>query len=124
MLISQLAKEVGMPVATIRFYEKKGLINSETKKEITTNNYAYYGEDTVDKLRFIQMAKAVGFSLAEIKEVIDTWYDKQWTTKAQLDVLNLKIRQIDEKMKELRAMKKQIEQCKINIVERANTPSV
>lgn len=117
-LISQLAKEVGIPIATIRFYEKKGLIRSETKKEVITNNYAYYGDDAVDKLRFIQMAKAVGFTLSEIKEVIDAWHEKQWTTKAQLDVLNLKFKQIDEKMSELRAMKKQIQQCKLNILDR------
>ena len=111
-LISQLAKEVGVPIATIRFYEKKGLFSSETKKEVTTNNYAYYGEDVVDKLRFIQMAKAVGFTLAEIKEVIDAWYEKRFTKQAKLKVLNLKLQQIDEKMKELKAMKKQIGNCK------------
>ncbi|WP_262491975.1 MerR family DNA-binding protein [Myroides marinus] len=82
---------------------------------MTTNNYAYYGNDVVDKLRFIQMAKAVGFTLSEIKEVIDAWYEKQFTKKAKLEVLNLKLKQIDEKMKELKTMKKQIALCKYNI---------
>jgi len=114
-LISQVSKEIGLPIATIRFYEKKGLFSSETKKEITTNNYAYYGDDVIDKLRFIQMAKAVGFTLSEIKEVIDAWYEKQFTKRAKLQVLNLKLKQIDTKMNELRAMKKQITLCKYNI---------
>ncbi|MDM1346135.1 MerR family transcriptional regulator [Myroides marinus] len=114
-LISQLSKETGVPIPTIRFYEKTGLFSSTTKEEVTTNNYAYYGNDVVDKLRFIQMAKAVGFTLSEIKEVIDAWYEKQFTKKAKLEVLNLKLKQIDEKMKELKAMKKQIALCKYNI---------
>lgn len=115
MLISQLAKEVGIPIATIRFYEKKGLFSRVSKEEVTTNNYAYYDDEVIDKLRFIHMAKAVGFTLSEIKEVIDAWYEKQWTKKAKLDVLNLKIKQLDAKMKELKAMKKQLAQCMVTI---------
>ncbi|WP_116769057.1 MerR family transcriptional regulator [Maribacter litoralis] len=114
-LISQLSKETGIPIGTIRFYEKSGLISGQTKKEVTTNNYVYYDEETVEKLRFIQMSKAVGFTLAEIKEVIDAWYKKQLTKKAKIDVLNKKLLQIEEKMKELRAVKKQIAICKHNI---------
>ncbi len=114
-LISQLSKESGIPVATIRFYEKRGLISSHTKEDVKTNNYSYYGEDVVEKLQFIQMAKAVGFTLLEIKEVIDAWYEKELTKKAKIEVLNKKLLQIDEKMKELKAMKKQIALCKFNI---------
>ncbi|MDM1459547.1 MerR family transcriptional regulator [Myroides odoratimimus] len=114
-LISQLSKESGMPVATIRFYEKRGLISSHTREDVKTNNYSYYGEDVVEKLQFIQMAKAVGFTLVEIKEVIDAWYEKELTKKTKIEVLNKKLLQIDEKMKELKAMKKQIALCKFNI---------
>jgi len=114
-LINQLSKETGIPIGTIRFYEKSGLISGQTKKEVTTNNYVYYNEETIEKLRFIQMAKAVGFTLAEIKEVVDAWYKKQLSKTAKIDVLNKKLLQIDEKMKELKAVKKQIAICKLNI---------
>jgi len=114
-LISQLSKETGVPIGTIRFYEKTGLFNGETKKEVTTNNYVYYGDDVVEKLRFIQMAKAVGFTLSEIKEVIQAWYKKEFNKKAKIEVLNRKLIQIDEKMRELKAIKKQIALCKFNI---------
>lgn len=83
--------------------------------DVTTNNYVYYGNEVIDKLRFIQMAKVVGFTLAEIKEVIDAWYKKEISKAAKITVLNLKLLQIDEKMKELKAMKKQIALCKYNI---------
>ncbi|PIQ22331.1 MAG: MerR family transcriptional regulator [Cytophagales bacterium CG18_big_fil_WC_8_21_14_2_50_42_9] len=114
-LINQLSKETGIPIGTIRFYEKSGLISGETKKEVTTNNYIYYGDEVVEKLRFIQMAKAVGFTLAEIKEVIDAWYKKQISKKAQIEVLDRKLLQIDNKIKELKAIKKHIAICKVNI---------
>jgi len=114
-LISQLSKETGIPIGTIRFYEKTGLFSGETKSEVTTNNYVYYGEEVVDKLRFIQMAKAVGFTLAEIKDVINAWYKKEISKSAKIEVLNKRLVQIDTKMKELKAMKKQIALCKFNI---------
>jgi len=114
-LIGQLSKETGIPIGTIRFYEKSGLFSGETKKEVNTNKYVYYGEEVVAKLRFIQMAKAVGFTLSEIKEVIDAWYVKQFSKDAKIKVLNQKLVQIDNKIKELKAMKKQIALCKFNI---------
>lgn len=119
-LINQLSKETGIPIGTIRFYEKSGLIKGQTKNEVTTNNYIYYDEETVDKLRFIQMAKAVGFTLAEIKEVVDAWYKKQISTSAKIEVLNKKLLQIEDKMKELKAIKKQIAICKLNIENEIN----
>jgi DNA-binding transcriptional MerR regulator len=51
------------------------------------------------------MAKAVGFTLAEIKEVIDVCYKKEITKKAQIEVLDLKLVRIDQKIAELKAMK-------------------
>jgi len=114
-LINQLSKETGIPIGTIRFYEKTGLFTGEKKEEVKTNNYVYYGDDVVEKLRFIQMAKAVGFTLAEIKEVVDAWYKKQISKKAKIQVLDKKLLQIDEKIKELKSVKKQIAICKFNI---------
>lgn len=114
-LIHQLSKETGIPIGTIRFYEKSGLISGETKKEVTSNNYAYYSDECIEKLRFIQMAKAVGFTLSEIKEVVDVWYKRQLTKAAQIEVLDRKLLQIDNKIEELEAMKNQISLCKSNI---------
>src|SRR5688572_4459017 len=114
-LISQLSKETGVPVGTIRFYEKAGLFSGVKKKDVTTNNYVYYDQDVVEKIRFIKMAKAVGFTLAEIREVVDAWYKKQFNKNARLRVLDKKLVQLDEKIAELKAMKKQIAICKDNI---------
>lgn len=62
------------------------------------------------------MAKAVGFTLAEIKEVVDAWYKKEISIKAKIEVLDKKLLQVDEKIKDLKAVKKQISLCKSNII--------
>lgn len=114
-LIHQLSKETGIPIGTLRFYEKSGLFSGRRKDGVTSNNYVYYDEEVLDKIRFIQMAKAVGFTLMEIKDVVDLWYKKDFTKKSQIEVLDLRLKQIDEKVLELNTMKKQIELCKFNI---------
>lgn len=121
-LIHQLSKETGIPIGTLRFYEKSGLFSGKRKTEVTSNNYVYYDEEVMEKLRFIQMAKAVGFTLVEIKDVVDLWYKKEITQQAQINVLDRRLNQIDEKMAELKAMKKQIELCKVNIANRSGNP--
>ena len=114
-LISQLSKETGVPIGTLRFYEKSGLFSGKRKTEVTSNNYVFYDDEVIEKLKFIQMAKAVGFTLTEVKEVVDLWYNKKITKKAQINVLDRRLLQIDEKLLELEKMKKQINLCKSNI---------
>ncbi len=107
-LIHQLSKETGMPIATIRFYEKSGLFSGKKKDDVKSNNYTFYDDEVVDKLDLIRDAKSVGFTLAEIKELIDAWYSKRITKSIKLEILDRKLAQIEEKIKELKAVKKQI----------------
>ena len=107
-LINQLSKETGIPIATIRFYEKSGLFKGKKKAETKTNNYTYYDDEVIDKLDLIRDAKSVGFTLAEIKELIDAWYSKKITKSKKLEILDAKLLQIDGRIQELRSVKKQI----------------
>lgn len=107
-LINQLSKETGIPIATIRFYEKSGLFTGKKKSDVKSNNYTYYDDEVVDKLDLIRDAKSVGFTLSEIKELIDAWYNKRITKERKVMILDNKLLQIEEKIKELKAVKKQI----------------
>jgi MerR family transcriptional regulator, copper efflux regulator len=107
-LINQLSKETGVSVPTIRFYEKSGLFKGKRKPENKTNNYRYYDDEVVEKLDLIKEAKAVGFTLSEIKELISAWYSKKISQERKLAILDEKMLQIDAKIKELKAVKKQI----------------
>lgn len=65
--IGVLSKEVNLGIETIRFYEQKGLI---TQPQKPASGYRVYPLDTVKKLLFIKRAKTLGFTLEEIKTLI------------------------------------------------------
>jgi MerR family mercuric resistance operon transcriptional regulator len=65
--IGEVAKQVGITVETIRFYEKQGLVNPP---ERNSSGYREYPNEVVLHLSFIRRAKELGFSLKEIKELL------------------------------------------------------
>ncbi|GAA74855.1 MerR family transcriptional regulator, mercuric resistance operon regulatory protein [Pseudoalteromonas sp. BSi20480] len=62
--IGKLAKSLNLNVETIRFYEREGLITQPIKP---ISGYRQYDESITGQLRFITKAKALGFTLREIK---------------------------------------------------------
>jgi MerR family copper efflux transcriptional regulator len=111
MLINELAKRTGVSVHTIRFYERYGLIRGRRDAAVTTNNYLHYDEESVARMELILDAKSVGFTLQEISEIIDAWYEDKYTKPQKLSILECKLRTLDDKIKELRQMKKIIKDC-------------
>lgn len=65
--IGQLAKRSGVPVDTVRHYEKIGLLKPAMR---LASGYRRYGEAEQKRLRFIRRAKALGFTLVEIRELL------------------------------------------------------
>ena len=63
----QLAQRVGINLETVRFYEKEGLLSPASR---TPSGYRQFEEDAVDRLEFVGRAKRLGFSLAEIRELL------------------------------------------------------
>lgn len=104
MLIGELAKKSGLPIDTIRFYEKKGLIGSELISR-KSNNYRDYSDASLERLMVIQRAKRLGFTLTEIHEWIKDFENDQLTIDQKRDILTRKLGQIDERIEELKQMK-------------------
>ncbi len=73
-------------------------------------------EVTVEKLEFISDAKSVGFTIKEIGQIIDAWYNKKYTKKQKLEILNDKLISLEQKMKEIKEMKKQLLEFKDDVV--------
>ncbi len=69
LTIGQVAKKAGVGVETIRFYEREGLLAVPARKGSGVG-YRQYGQDAVDRLLFIARAKALGFALSEIKDLL------------------------------------------------------
>ena len=65
--ISDLAKQGGVGVETVRFYQRKGLLDAPSGD---VPGGRHYGSDEVRRLRYIRRAQAAGFTLAEIAELI------------------------------------------------------
>jgi len=65
--IGQLASAVGVPASTVRYYERRGLMQPDTR---TRSNYRVYSEGSLDRLRFIRSAQEAGFTLSNIEALL------------------------------------------------------
>jgi MerR family transcriptional regulator, copper efflux regulator len=104
MQISVLAKRSGLSVDTIRFYERKGLIDSDLVRR-QTNNYRDYSEESLERLALIQQAKRLGFTLAEIQQWIQDFESDRLTIQEKRYILGCKLKEIDDRIEELKQMK-------------------
>lgn len=68
MQIGQLTKRTGVPIDTIRYYESHGILPAPPRRE---SGYRTYDEQDVARLQFVRRAKALGFTLREIRELLD-----------------------------------------------------
>ena len=119
MLISELSKRTGLSAHTIRFYEKSGLIKGKRNENVKTNKYFHYDEETVEKLALVRDAKSVGFTISEIAQLMDAWYNNKITVSKKLAVLDEKLLSIDDRIKQLKEMKKMISQFKKDVIKDA-----
>ncbi len=67
MRIGELAGKGGVTVQTVRFYERQSLLPNPPRKD---SGYRIYGDRDLRRLLFIRQAKALGFSLDEIREIL------------------------------------------------------
>jgi MerR family transcriptional regulator, copper efflux regulator len=104
MLISELAQRANLPVHTIRFYEKEELIDERFFKR-GENRYRYYSEAAVERVEMIKQGQAAGFTLAEIRELLQTWDSGKLTTDAQITYLEQKVEEISTKIDDLEKIK-------------------
>lgn len=103
--IGKLAEMAGVGVETVRFYQRKELLR-EPKSE---GAFRTYSEEDAQKIIFIKKAQELGFSLAEIKELLEL-NTKRRTTCATVKQKTLaKIKEIDEKIADLQKMKSSLE---------------
>ncbi len=66
--IGGLAREAGVPVSTVRYYERRGLLSPD---ERTRSRYRLYHASALERLRFIKAAQASGFSLEDVGALLD-----------------------------------------------------
>ena len=103
MTIGELARSVGIGVETIRFYERKGLIQEPPRR---LSGYRQYEAGAVRRLRFIRRAKELGFTLAEIKGLLDLRAGTEVHCEDVRRELEAKVADIENRIADLRHMKR------------------
>ena len=106
MNIGQAAQASGISAKMIRHYEAVGLVAAAARTEA---GYRQYGAADVHTLRFIRHARDLGFSIAEIAELVGLWHDRKRPSRQVKALAQAHIEDLQRKAQELLAMKATLE---------------
>lgn len=105
-LIGSVAKESGVPIKTIRYYEELGLLRTSGRTE---GGFRIFSSDVLARLNFIKRAQRLGLSLAEIKEFLEI-HDRGELPCEQVQIkLSDKISQIEQQIQQLQILKLELQ---------------
>lgn len=111
LLIGELAKAAGVKADTVRFYEKQGLLPKPVR---TAAGYRVYDEAAMKQLRFIKQAQSLGFSLQEVRRILDLRGEGTTTCRCVLSIAEATLGETEAKLRELEnfrdGLKKHVEQ--------------
>jgi MerR family mercuric resistance operon transcriptional regulator len=111
LTIGRLAAQTGVGVETIRFYERKGLIQKPVKRG---SGYRQYSNDDPRKVHFIRRAQDLGFTLREIKELLEMDAKAGVSCAAVKPKTRAKLEEVEGKIEDLKRMRdalKRLQTC-------------
>lgn len=108
MLIGELAEKAGVPIQTVRFYERKGLLPAPHRRP--DSGHRDYDEDALRQMRFIRSAKAAGFTLREIRELLDMRLLPGESCGEVRAIIDAKLKELDRRLTEMRQMRRTLAQ--------------
>ena len=101
MDIGRASKASGVSVKMIRHYEAVGLLPKVAR---TSANYRVYRESDIHTLRFIRRARALGFSMNDIQELLGLWQNKSRSSASVKKIAGKHVDELNRKIAELKAM--------------------
>jgi Hg(II)-responsive transcriptional regulator len=104
MTIGELAKAAGVNVQTIRYYEREGLLPAPHRWQ--DSGYRDFDDDALLRLRFVRSAKDLGFTLREIKELLEMRLLPGESCSEVKHLLSAKLADIETRMKEMRRLRR------------------
>jgi MerR family mercuric resistance operon transcriptional regulator len=102
MKIGDIAGEAGVTVQTVRYYERRGLLPEPDRRP---SGYREYAPEIVDRLHFIKRTQELGFTLSEIRELLELRLDPHTPAAAVKARAEAKIADIDHKLHDLQRIK-------------------
>ncbi|MBI3022055.1 MAG: MerR family transcriptional regulator, partial [Candidatus Omnitrophica bacterium] len=106
--IGALAKQAGVPIKTIRYYEEVGLLPKPAR---TVSRYRLYAPETVDRLQFIKKAQNLGLRLQGIKEILDLADRGRCPCGHVQHLLKLRLQELNRKIADLHLITRRITQA-------------
>lgn len=103
--IGKVARETGLGIHAIRFYEREGLLHEPPRSE---GGYRLFDRESVQELKFIRKAQELGFSLSEIRELLVLRRSTSEGCSHVRDLLTEKLEAVRKKIRELEALENEI----------------
>ena len=101
--IGQLAKTVGVPTSTVRFYERVGLLKPDFR---TGGNYRGYTAATMERLRFVRSAQATGLSLQDIEALLQHTHAAKPPCEEVLSLMRNRLAEMRQRIRDLRQVER------------------
>lgn len=103
--IGTIAKESGVPIKTIRYYEELGLLKASGRSE---GRFRLFNSDVLERLHFIKCAQSLGLSLSEIKEILQVYDQGNLPCDRVKIKLQEKLEKIDKQIQQLLLLKSEL----------------
>ena len=112
MTVGRTARLADVGIPTMRFYERAGLLPKPTR---TAANYRLYPEEAVTRIRFIRRAQQLGFTLKEIRDLLELRVNRNKSCSDVRHLAGEKVADIEARIRSLQKMRKALlklaEQC-------------
>ncbi|WP_042213467.1 MerR family transcriptional regulator [Paenibacillus borealis] len=120
-LRGELAKEAGLNIETLRYYEKYGLIQQPQR---SSSGYRMYPEEALERIAFIQNAKSCGFTLREIKKALVKSSDGSIGIPDFITVIESKMAAVDQEIAKRHTTRRKLEELKGSLLTQDRHPGV
>ena len=98
LTIGELARRAEVPISTVRYYERAGLLRPSGR---SASNYRLYSRDELHRLRFVRAAQATGFTLDDIAQLL-----RPARCSRVQELIGRRLDQVSERMRELRHVRR------------------
>jgi DNA-binding transcriptional MerR regulator len=103
LTIGELAKAANVPVSTIRFYERNGILSPEAR---TGANYREYSQEALERLRFIRASQSTGFSIADIRKLLDLTFSSDPPCDEVITLAQNRLADVRQRLEDLKRVEK------------------